>query len=594
MRRLVGLLACLWIAGMGLDPWAPFPARGAPRAEAAPIMAPVEFSTGDLLPPSPAVSRRPAPLEEGEAPASAPAARAAERTLRLAYDRGVAPARLVAALKSVVDRRAYVGRVPDPAAADIYIGYDPPAGYTTLALTPTRFVPVVSYWLPISEVAYADLERLFRGEVRDWAELGALRSEAVRRLAVRSDPPAPLEVPAGRPLPDTEALLAALAEMPGGIALVPLEEVDVRLKVLRVDGRDPLLEEGAAPGDPLVRRLYVAVAPRASAAAAGWAADLARQQRLAAPEPAIEVVVVGDIMPGRLVGRLLESFADYTCPFARLGETLSRADLTIANLEGALSDEIAPPSERQTLLFVGSGRFVEGLRYAGIDGVSLANNHSRNFGAQGISDTLALLSAAGVAAFGGGMDLAQARRPALFEVQGVTLAFLGYDAVSFYYAAEEGRAGTAPADPAIIAADIAAARAQADVVIPYFHWGVEYTHQPTAQQRALAHLAVESGADVVLGSHPHWVQGLEYYRGVPILYSLGNFVFDQSLGMETRQGVVAHLLFRGKRLVGLRLQAHQIADYYQPFLLPATEAQEVYRQMQDHSPAWDHAKGAQP
>lgn len=589
MRRLVSLLICLGIAGLGVGPLVSFSRGAIPRTEAAPVAVAApdqEFTRAG------AIARRPGVLEDG-APL-APAARAERRALRMASDRGAVPARLAAALRSVVGRQTYVERVPDPTAADIYIGYDPPAGYTTLALTPTRFVPVVSYWLPISEVTYADLERLFRGEVQDWAELGALRPEPVRRLAVRSDPAAPLAPPAGRPLPDTAALLAALSEMPGGIALVPLEHVDVRLKVLRVDGRDPLLEEGALPGDPLVRWLYIAVAPGASGAAAAWAAELARQQRPAVPEPAIELVVVGDIMPGRLVGRILDSFADYTCPFVRLSEVLSQADLTIANLEGALSNEIAPPTERQTMLFVGDGRFVEGLRYAGIDGVSLANNHSRNFGAAGISHTLALLSEAGVAAFGGGMDLAQARRPALFEVQGVTFAFLGYDAVSAYYAAGEGRAGTVPADPALIAADIAAARAQADVVIPYFHWGVEYTHQPTAQQQALAHLAVESGADLVLGSHPHWVQGLEYYRGAPILYSLGNFVFDQSLGLETRQGVIAHLVFRGRRLVGLRLQAHQIADYYQPFLLPAAEAQEVYRQMRDYSPAWDHAKGERP
>jgi poly-gamma-glutamate synthesis protein (capsule biosynthesis protein) len=207
---------------------------------------------------------------------------------------------------------------------------------------------------------------------------------------------------------------------------------------------------------------------------------------------------------------------------------------------------------------------------------------------------LALLSDAGIAAFGAGMDLAQARRPAVFEVQGIRFAFLGYDAVSYYYAAEEGRAGTAPADPTWIAADIAAARTQADVVIPYFHWGVEYTHRANDAQVALAHLAVEAGADVVLGNHPHWVQGLEYFQQTPIIYSMGNFVFDQRLSLETRQGVIVHLVFRGPRLVGLRLEAIQIEDYYQPFFLSAEKAQEIYHQVQQSSPSWTHEKGAKP
>jgi poly-gamma-glutamate synthesis protein (capsule biosynthesis protein) len=513
----------------------------------------------------------------------------------LAVGHGAAPARLAQALERAVVADAYsVRQVSAVARADLYIGYDPPAGFHTVPLTATRFVPVVSYWLPVTEVAYADLERIFRGDVETWAELGLAVPEKVARLALQTDPPPPLAPPAGPFLPDTTALVAALEQLPGGIALVPLEQVDTRVRALRVDGHDALLEEELVPGDPLVRQLCVAYSPEAPPAAAEWALALAERQRLAPPQPAIEVVVVGDIMPGRLVGRRLLSLDDYTRPFVQVSATLSAADLTIANLEGALSDQITPPAEPQTMLFVGSGRFVEGLRCAGVDGISLANNHSRNFGGTGISHTLALLNEAGISAFGAGMDLAQARQPALFEVQGVRFAFLGYDAVSYYYAADEGRAGTAPADTTLIAADIAAAHEQADVVLTYFHWGVEYTHHPSAQQEDLAHQAVEAGADIVLGNHPHWVQGLERYQGVPIIYSIGNFVFDQRLSLETRQGVIAHLVFRGPRLVQLRLQAIQIEEYYKPVLLPPAAAQEVYRQMQEVSPEWTREKGATP
>ena len=589
MKRSLALFLWVLIALLGLAPFVP-PKMGAPAyADSAPAL---------VKKPRPETTPPPARfVADDDTTGVALRARGASepQPFLLALDRGAAPARLAGVLQQDIARDGYtVRRVASTDHADIYIGYDPPPTFLTFPLTATHFIPVVSYWLPITEVAYADLERIFRGEVRTWADLGAPTPEKVARLALRTDPPAPLAPPAGPFLPDTAALAAALDTLPGGIALVPLEQVDPRMRALRVDGRDPLLEEEATPGDPLVRQLYVAVAPDAPAHAAAWVRVLAGHQHIAPPEPAIEIVVVGDIMPGRLVGRRLLAFDDYTCPFSRVNEGLGAADLTIANLEGALSDEIAPPTEPQTMLFVGNGRFVEGLRYAGIDGVSLANNHSRNFGTAGVSDTLALLSAAGIGAFGAGMDLAEARRPAVFEVRGVTFAFLGYDGVSYYYAAEEERAGTMPADPALIAADIVAAREQADVVIPYFHWGTEYTHRPSTHQKDLAHLAVEAGAHVVLGTHPHWVQGLEYYRGAAIVYSLGNFVFDQRLSQETRQGTIVHLIFRGSRLVSLRLQAIQIEEYYQPFFLPPGPAREVYSQVQEYSPSWTQQKGAQP
>jgi poly-gamma-glutamate capsule biosynthesis protein CapA/YwtB (metallophosphatase superfamily) len=514
--------------------------------------------------------------------------------LRLAIAPGAAAQGLGRALEQALARDACPVRWVAPGQpADVYLGYDPPPDFVTWPLTATRFVPVVSFWLPVTDVTYADLGRLFRGEVPDWARLGAPQPQAVVPLALRTDPPAPLRPAAGPLLTDTDALVSFLEQSPGGIALVPLEQVDVRMRALRVDGRDPLLEEGFGPEDPLVRRLYLAVSPQAPAMAAQRVAALARRQRLASPEPAIEVVVVGDIMPGRGVERrILAQGGDYTCPFADVAPELRWADLTIANLEGVLSADISPPHDSHTMLFVASDSFSQGLLDAGIDAVSLANNHSRNFGTAGLSDTISLLQGVGIQPFGAGLNLEEARRPALFNVRGVTFALLGYDDVSSgYYGAAEDRAGTAPADPAMIAADIAAAREQADVVIPYFHWGTEYTQQASSRQKELAHAAIAAGATVVLGNHPHWVQGLERYQGRLILYSLGNFVFDQNWSQKTSQGVIARLIFRGDRLVNVRLRAVQIVDYYQPVLLPAVAAEEVYRQIHEANPEWPTAKG---
>jgi len=459
----------------------------------------------------------------------------------------------------------------------------------TLPLTLTRFVPVVSFWLPVEEISWADLERIFRGEVSDWAALGAPVSVPAVPLFLATEPSAPLQPAAAIPLSATTALFAVWQQHPGGIALVPLEQVEVGMRSLRLDGRDMLLEGNVAPTDPLVRPLFLAWSP-------GLPADIATRVRAfgqshapAATPPPVTVAIVGDIFTGRAVSRRIQSYGgDYTRPFTPTQSWLSAADLTIANLEGALSDEIEPPTDPYTYYFVGSGHFTAGLRYAGVDAVSLANNHSMNFGAEGLSDTLTILRQAGIVPFGAGMDLAEARRPALFEIRGTTFALLGYDGITAYYAAGEDYAGTAPADPGIIAEDIAAVRGQADIVIVYFHWGWEYTHDPSPWQQELAHQAAAAGATVVVGSHPHWVQGLERYQDTVILYSLGNFIADQMWSAETRQGVMALLIFRHDRLVGLRLQAVQIADYHQPRMLPPTEAEAVYGAMREASPHWPH------
>ncbi len=502
--------------------------------------------------------------------------------LTVAIGPGSEPQRLGEELLQHLVEKGYHLQEAQERPADLYIGYAPPPDFQTWPLTPTLFVPAMSFWSPVSEVSYTDLRRLFRREVENWAELGWPLSATVVPFAL-GDPPFPLEISGTSRLTDTAALLSALKAHPGGIALLPLEEVDIGLRVLRVDGHDLFLEGVAGPGSPLVRTLFLAWRPTLPEEVVEHLRTLGKE-RSAPSLPLLTVVTVGDIFTGRAVRRRIGD--DYTRPFTPTRTLLERADLTVANLEGVLSNEIVPPSDPYTFFFVGSGHFTSGLRYAGIDAVSLANNHSMNFGPKGMSETLGLLRQAGIASFGAGMNLAEARRPALFTVKGVTLAFLGYDAISDDYLAGEERAGSAPADPALIAEDIAAARERADVVIVYFHWGWEYTHNPSPWQQMLAHQAVEAGADLVIGSHPHWVQGLERYRGVPILYSLGNFIADQMWSIETRQGLIAQWVFYGKRPVGLRLHAVQIEDYHQPRPLPAAEAEAVYRAVQEASICW--------
>jgi poly-gamma-glutamate capsule biosynthesis protein CapA/YwtB (metallophosphatase superfamily) len=205
------------------------------------------------------------------------------------------------------------------------------------------------------------------------------------------------------------------------------------------------------------------------------------------------------------------------------------------------------------------------LQFAGYHALSGAYNHSLDFGVVGMRDTTAALEAGGIQHFGTGDNLEEARQPCLLEHDGVTFAFLGYDAISMQWAgatAETG--GVAPMVQEYVVEDIQRAREIADVVIPYFHWGIEYTLTPTENDRRMAHAAVEAGADLVLGGHPHWVQGMEIYQGTAIFYSTANFVFDQEWSFETKQSFVLHLVFDGPRFVGYRVVPALIEDFHRP------------------------------
>jgi poly-gamma-glutamate synthesis protein (capsule biosynthesis protein) len=234
---------------------------------------------------------------------------------------------------------------------------------------------------------------------------------------------------------------------------------------------------------------------------------------------------------------------------------------------------------------------VEGLAFAGFDLLTLATNHAKDCGTMGpacdgaLLDTLANLRAVSIAPVGAGSNLLEARSEAIISAQGTRFAFLGYDDIAPYYHAAEGVPGTAPLEASFLREDIARARQVADVVVVLPHWGVEYTSIPTERQRELARVAIEAGATLVIGNHPHWVQAVDYLEGAFVAYSLGNFVFDQDWSLETQQGVVLEAVFQGSRLVSVDLVPIRIRDMHQPTLAPADEAREVLERIEEASRA---------
>lgn len=241
------------------------------------------------------------------------------------------------------------------------------------------------------------------------------------------------------------------------------------------------------------------------------------------PDPRLTIAIVGDINLDGLPGELVERGGD---PFAPFASHLAEADIRVGNLECVIGTGGEPvPGKPYT--FRAHPRTLIPLKRH-FDAVSLANNHSGDFGPVAFADLLGLLDRHGIRSFGGGAGLARAHRPLILERQGLRVAFLGYNEfLPRSFEADYDRPGIAWSEDQQVRYDIVQARGQgADLVIPFMHWGWEHEIRASPRQRRLARLMIDAGADAVIGTHPHVIQDTELYRGRPILYSLGNFVFD--------------------------------------------------------------------
>ncbi len=260
-------------------------------------------------------------------------------------------------------------------------------------------------------------------------------------------------------------------------------------------------------------------------------------------------------------------------------DLVSGADIAIANFENPAPND--PSWHTRGTVFSAEPTLVDGLVDAGMDYVSLANNHIRDAGGQGLLQTITNLTKRGLKVSGAGKNLKAARKPAVLEAAGTKVAILAYDAIAGGYHATATKIGSAPLKGTYVKQDVAAARkAGADVVIVFPHWGTEYDPTPFGSQQKLARMVIDSGADMVIGNHAHWAAAMEVYKGKPIWYALGNFIFDQTWSEPTMEGVTLELTFRGKDLAQVRMRPHIILDKAQPNLLdPAGDGRVVMGQI---------------
>ncbi|HEV7678155.1 MAG TPA: CapA family protein [Candidatus Dormibacteraeota bacterium] len=272
----------------------------------------------------------------------------------------------------------------------------------------------------------------------------------------------------------------------------------------------------------------------------------------------VTIAITGDVMLGRSVGDRILATGD-RFPFNDTADFLHDFDLTVGNLECVVSRQ-GQPVPNKPYHFRADPTCYGRLNAAGFDVVSLANNHSGDFGTAAFADMLAALPDHGIAPLGAGMNLTAAHQPVIRTVRATTVGFLAYcEIVPMSFAATATSPGHAWLDTALMRADIAALRQHVDFLVVFMHWGLEYVTRDTAAQQATARRAVEAGADVVVGSHPHVIQPSETYAGKPIVYSLGNFVFDEMYEDAVRRGNVLTLTVQGAQLLDWKLRPSYIA-----------------------------------
>ena len=383
-------------------------------------------------------------------------------------------------------------------------------------------------------------------------------------------------------LDSATAVVARVNRTPDAMGLVPWDDVGARVKVLAVGG-ESLLEPGAIPENyPLapegatipdsgeLRRVVVAgdvVLDRGQNYTAiqqglglnfpldgGYAAITSRT-----PEPSYYSET----------GTIHQFTAERVGGVGEVREYLRGADLTLANFENPVIRNAVYHPEATT--FTGDLRLMPILRQAGMDGVTLGNNHVLDAGVSGLEETLVHLDDAGISYAGAGMDLDAAREPMIFDLGGTSIGVLSYHGVPSYEWswATETAPGTAPLLERVMREDVERLRRKVDLVAVMPHWGREYTATPEPGQVEFAHAAVDAGADLFIGGHAHWPKGIEVYRGVPIYYGVGNFLLDQSWSEETSTGIFAEITLYEDRVIQTQPVPFIMLDQAQPnFLVP--------------------------
>ena len=301
----------------------------------------------------------------------------------------------------------------------------------------------------------------------------------------------------------------------------------------------------------------------------GFTKSISYSSEIISPEKKIiSVVLVGDIMLDRGVEYMIktEGKGDFKFPFLKIADYLNKANILFGNLEGPVSDKGIKVGSIYS--FRAEPEVIEGLTFAGFNLISLANNHAFDYGREALEDCLARLSKAQISYVGTGFNEAEAFSPVIKEVKGVKIGFLAYTNLGpeTWKATERnsGIAWVSEKDMEKIKENIKSAKEKVDILIVSLHAGEEYAAEPTQFQIEFSKAAIDAGADLVIGHHPHVVQKSEKYKDKWIFYSLGNFVFDQNFSEETMEGQMVKILIENGKIKEVIPKEIKINEFFQP------------------------------
>lgn len=284
--------------------------------------------------------------------------------------------------------------------------------------------------------------------------------------------------------------------------------------------------EREEPKPPEPDNLPVTTVPPVSAPPESLTASETEASAAELPPESVTVALAGDIIIDRAVKTFYKE-RGFDGIFSDNAESGKNADIFMINLELPFSSRGTPmPGKEWT--FRGDPEHIKILNSLGVDIVSIANNHTLDYGDGAFLDTLGLLDESEVRYVGGGENSEEASGYEIFEINGMKIAFLAASRVlpnGDWYAEEAAPGLFSAYDPAQLIEKIGEAAKEADYVVAYLHWGVEYSTVPEQWQRETAKQYIDAGASCVVGAHPHILQGIEYYKGKPIIYSLGNFIY---------------------------------------------------------------------
>ena len=346
--------------------------------------------------------------------------------------------------------------------------------------------------------------------------------------------------------------------------ILSIKELNPKLKAIAIDGNNPLSKDFKINKYPLLDIFWLrSDNPRLTQKIKDILGDSNYN-----PNLIHDIIVTGTSTVGARTEYLIyQRNHDPIFPIRPMIKILKNADIAHISNESVFVKGCTQAP--QTLSFCGPTESFQMLTEAGIDVVGLTGNHILDYGLQNFYNTLNLYKQHNIKYFGGGKNYKEAHTPAILKVGNKKVAFLGYNFIPPYtYYATTYKGGSAQYSPEILKHDISEARKKADFVFIDMQWGNEYQHTHLPIQEYYGHLAIDDGATVVTGVHPHYTQGIEYYKNGIIFYSIGNFLFDQLHQNETREGVIVRHIFYDNKYLGYQLIPTRIANNLQVNVAP--------------------------